>query len=466
MSERIKINIFFLGIPFYVITILLIYFLLPVKLIPDYWLLGQSGLVVYFFTGIILFYRSTIVFSTNKFIKTLVFVNIIIKLSALILTYLFLKEQYGVGIITTSDYYFYYSTGIKIGNNILNFFTLTKDFALSDTGAFIYYGAIYFIFGNSIFFAGLVNLFFATWSVVLLYKIIQLIDTDKVARLSAVIMSLIPILNFYVGIHLKEIIFIWTILFTTYQLIISFQTKNLKLLKFILISLLIIYLFTFRTVIAIFFILSIVIYLFWSKNISLSLLSKIGLIFVVGMSMFVFFSVSSAGDETDKYYQASESDQTILSYNVIKKRGKNSIASSFIGLPPQMIMTLTGPYPTFINTNLEKLSKITHYSQIADTFVKSFLSFFFILCFFDIRFVKKNIFFASFNILYIITLSIGGLSLLYRMFLPILPFYIYFASVGISKFKSKNYLIFTLYLIGIIILYVYFNYSKVLDYSL
>ena len=463
---KTQINLFIYGLFFYLLTLVLATALFTGKIISPTWLLGQTAVISYFFIGVIVVFNLTVNLNPNRFVKSIVLVNVIVKFGALLISYFYFKDQFGIGIINDSDYHGYYKTSTYLAKNLNQLPQFINSTPMSDIGAYAYFVSIYYIFGDNIFITGLVTLLFATHSVVLMYKIVRQINTELIAKLTAIVMSLIPILNYHIGLHLKDLFFIWIVLVGVYNLYKVFLNMKLSFWRLLIILTSIISLFFFRTVVALVFIMSIGSLMLLSKSIKLHLVYKILTIVLLLASLLMLFFLSSASEEVEKYYNTTENTQTLIVNEVNETRGEKSLASSFLGLPSQIFMSINSPYPTLIDNNLPVISKITRYSQIADGFIKAFLAFFFFLSFIDISFLRRNIFMSSFIIVYIVVLAIGGMSLLYRMFFPVLPIFIYFAVAQFSKINKVKYLYFILYLVMMIAIYLYFNHIKMIDYNL
>jgi len=458
MNKKININILISGIAFFFITIILAYGLLGVQIIDIEWVMGQSFVLVFFFYATTLFYKYSNQLSSNTFIKALIFFSVGIKLMAFLFTYFYFKEIFDLPILGKADAYRYHIISKKIEENFENIFSLTANIPLSDKGAYFYFSSIYAIFGSHIFVVGLVNILFATHSVFLFYKTLKIISKENIARLSAIILSFIPILNYYLGLHLKEIFFIWLIIYATYLIIITFETRKRNGLNLVLIIILGLSLFAFRTVVGLSFFASLAIYLLFSSKIRIPFFFKILSVTIIIVAMVFFSLTSGVSDETEGYYNIAERGTSYAAVHL----GKTSVFKSFVGLPFQVFLIVTGPYPNLLEIKNDANYGITRYALISDSFIKSFLGFFFLLGIIRKKNLLNNIFITSFLFINILVISIGGFGLIYRMFLPVLPFYIYFSVLGLKSLKNIGQFGYYMYILIIIAIYMFFNYSKVL----
>jgi len=472
MQNNFSSKILLLGIPIYIITILIGYSIFGSNIMPFPWILWHFLVLLFFFGGSYYTFNILKSLSHKSFIKYLFLINIILKLIILTLTYFYFKSEIGIPMLSHKDPFFYHDAGLKIAQEFrhLNFNVVAmfpnSDF--SDLGGIVYYGLIYFIFGNSVFIAGIINILFMTSAIILTFKIITQIHSEPVAKLTAIIMSFIPILNLYVGVHLKEIIFIWLIVKGSH-LIISGFSKGLKFQNILSLILIIFSLFSFRTVIAFAFILSVITYFVFSENTKIRLAYKILTSAFLLLSFGFIVTYSSINKETNKYYSkgtGNNANSSII-YTLNKERGKHSITTSFLGIPEQIAICTISPFPTLINYKGDHEEIIGIRILIADAFAKGFLSLFFVFGIVNWKELKRNFFITTFLIINIAILSISGLTANYRFFLPTLPFFIYFSAVGLMSKKTtvKKVLLF-FYPMILIVIYLFFNYTKLLDYNL
>ncbi|MBI9066032.1 MAG: hypothetical protein JEZ09_01990 [Salinivirgaceae bacterium] len=456
MNKKLNINIFLSGIVFFFITIVLSYSFLGINIIDVEWVLGQSFVIVFFFSATTLFYKYSIQLSSNTFIISLLFISVVIKVLALLFSYYYFIEVFNFPLLGKSDAYQYHKYSKIIAESSLNIVAMTSYLPLSDQGAYFYFSSIYKIFGANIFIVGLVNVFFAIHSVFLFYKTIRVISKENVARLSAIVFSFIPILNYYIGLHLKEIFFIWLIIYGTYLIIIIFETKRRSIINLILLLIIGLSLFAFRTVVGLSFFASLAIYLLFSSKIQMSFFVKFISLIIILFSLVFFMLTTGVSDESEMYYGIAERGTSYTEVNL----GKTSVFKSFVGLPFQVFIMLTGPYPNLVDIKNDKHYGITRYALISDCFIKSFLGFFFLIAIIRKRVLQNNIFITSFLLIYMLILAIGGFGLLYRMFLPILPFYIFISILGLQFFIKRRQFAFYVYIFIFVGIYLFFNYSK------
>jgi hypothetical protein len=466
MNRILITNLFYSWIALFLATNAFMYFLSSEIYLPESWFIGQFLVILFFFIGVPFVYNNTIYLDQKSFIKRIIQINAVIKVLVLLYSYYFFKDSFGIGIMGHKDAFWYYKTGVQISQNISNFFIITKNIPLSDIGAIIYYTIIYYVFGDFIFVAGLVNLFFSISSVVFFYKIILIISTENVAKLSSIILSFTPILNYFVVIHLKEIFFVWLILVATYLLLDAFENKKFNFYRTSTYISIGIALFFFRTVVGLVFFTSLSSYLLFFPNIKLQIIYKILTSILLALALAFFIFNSTLAEETEKYYSKSDQSENLLTRGIEQGRGAGSVVKYLTGSNTQVFLALIGPFPTLIRYKMERESVINLYAQIADAFIKSFLFFFFIFSLINLKILKSNIFISSFLIANLLVIAIGGVALLYRMFLPILPFYIYFSVLGMQNLNKKKTYFFILYTFLILMLYIYFNYTKIIDLQL
>ena len=457
------------GIVIYVIYILIEYYVLGHLMMPISWVLLSCLIVAFFFIGSFVFFKNTQYLGAKQYVRKLVVFNFIIKLIFMTVNYFYYKSIYGIAILGSSDHLEYYRGALELSEYFRNLdFSLNSiiSFPLSDRGAYIYYAVIYAIFGDRIFIASFINVIFAIHTIVLFYKTIRIINSEHIARLSAIIISLIPILNYYVGNHLKETFFLWLIILGTYQLIYIFEKNKFILYRFIITLIVVFSLFLFRTVVALSFIGSIGIYIIAVRDIKLTY--KIAAIIITTFSILIYSTISSINDETDKYYvKYNGQPNNSPAYKLKKKRGRTSVVNEFMGLPYQAVLAVIGPLPTIIDKSKTKNygETIGLREKVPDAIIKAFLSFFFLLGLVKLKNITSNYFFSAFVFSNLFVVSISGHALMYRFLIPVMPFFIYFSVLGlVSKNKLKKF--YYLYMFVIIIIYYVFNETKLIDFHL
>jgi hypothetical protein len=145
--------------------------------------------------------------------------------------------------------------------------------------------------------------------------------------------------------------------------------------------------------------------------------------------------------------------------------GKSSSIKKIITIPTQVVLIFIGPFPTYIDVYSEKVAKFTRAMYIPDYFVKSFLMFFIII---GILYTKPNLFINIFVSSYLLALIWAGFVLLYRFYIPILPFMIYYALKGIEYVTMRKKILktFPLYFILVFSVYLFFNIIKAINFNL
>ncbi len=106
----------------------------------------------------------------------------------------------------------FHSVAVKLADNLSweSLFKI-KGFSLDDSLYPFLISFIYAISDNSVFLVRVAQVIVSSFSVVLLYDIIRVIDTDRRGRLSAIILAFAGSIVFYTGVHMKETLMVLSV---------------------------------------------------------------------------------------------------------------------------------------------------------------------------------------------------------------------------------------------------------------
>ena len=324
----------------------------------------------------------------------------------------------------------------------------------SDAGFPLYISFFYYFSDSSIILIRIVNALLGAWSVILVYKLSIRNFGEKTAKIAAIITAVMPILIFYCGLHLKEVIMTFLLVFFIERADYFLYAKAPKnLLTFVFTVVLGFALFCFRTVLAAVAFLSFFINTVFSSNSKIKNSKKV--IFII-LIIFVglYFLKTKFKNEVGQYYsdKGTNLQKKMVSYSRGNKLAKYGKASVF------MPVILIAPFPTIVDVGQKKLQIVS-----GALYIRNILAFFTLLgiiYIFKRKILRNHLLILGILCGYLIVLANSGFALSERFHYPIIPFIIILAAFGITKFRSAHRKYFSLYLCFIFLLIVGWNVFK------
>lgn len=328
---------------------------------------------------------------------------------------------------------------------------------VSDSGWEMILASIYLITFRSIIVVRIINAFVSAWMVVLIYRISRNNFSENAARISAILALLLPQFIYYSGLHLKEtmmIFFLMAFIERSDNILHSrrFTFKNISSVVFLGVSL-----FFFRTVLAAaawFALLSSI--LLTSKKL-MSQYHKIVIISWLIMASF-FLLTGTISNEVSGYLGARKSNQDDRYEYFSTRKGANQLArygSAAIFIP----IIIPAPFPTLVNIPEQQNTMMTN----GDLFTRNVYVFFVFVAFISLfrkKKIKESLLLSVFLGSYLLILANSGFALSPRFHVPALPFFLIFAGYGITQVTRQSSSYYVLYLIGISIVVVAWNWFK------
>lgn len=329
----------------------------------------------------------------------------------------------------------------------------------SDAGFLLFLFPFYYLFGENVIIPRVANAILGGLTVILVYRLTKRNFGENTAKIAAIFSMLMPSLVFYCGLHLKEVLMTFLLVFFIERAdrIILKSSKNIII--FLEAIVLVFCLFGFRTVLAAASLLSMLLHISLSKNSLLSNTKKILLLLV--SAFFCFWMISSSLEkEVMKYYSDRNSNlsQRMDHYADEKKQsGGNSLAKygKFSVFAPIIFIA---PFPTIVDTDQDKFSMLN-----GALFVRNIMAFFCLLGLFILfkrKLLRRHVILTAILFLYLFILAKSGFALSERFHYPILPFLLIFAAYGISTFKGNYTKYYNLYLGLIFFLIIGWNVFK------
>jgi len=425
--------------------------------------------LVFFFVSLRKYTTEWMELPYNVFLKKIFYRSFVIRIVFFLLmilyTLIYSPDTIAMLEMFPADAWNYNGWGIIISENLFNgnlLFTLQSLFRDSaDWGFPLYIGVIYFILFPSVIVIKLLNILWGCLSVVYVSKIARLLYSELHAKITGVIMMIMPSLIWFDVQLLKESLMIFIIVIIFYNAVRIIK-KGFKIKNIILVAILSFSLFYFRVALATVVVLSL--FVFFVLNITFGKRKKIVYFLVLLMFIFSVIYLSVKTDQLDPVesgYSTLQKEQgleTAIS-DKISRLGDRLDIKSNLTIPLVIISAFVSPYPTFLNIDYRQLGIIAH-SQ--NELTRIIIIYFAIVAipFLLKRDLKNSSLILSFVIAYTVILALTANSYEDRYQLPNLPFMIILVSVGLLNLSEKVQRKWNIYLLIIFIIIILWHLFK------
>lgn len=447
-------------------SIILIFFNVSYFSIHTPFFLLFSGLVIIisFFYFLSYFLHYWIITQSKTFVRNLFLVSMIVRIIGVFylyyLTLLQSPESFPFE-INSVDAIFYHNNARLLSDFIGtgDYFSVLRNLSdsKSDWGFQIYLSAIYYMLGDATIFPRLLNCLFGSLSVVYVYNIARKTYSEKHGRVASILTMLMPSFWWFGGMHLKETVMIWLILFYVDSLITIFRAGKLQFKRLIMVIMALISLYYFRVFLPPFLLSISIIYILFNFF-STRRFVRNSLVVIVFLAM-VIVSTNLGINETMEF--GSGDRDNFLSKNIEYSAKNRSIDLNLsTTLPFMFIGAVVTPFPSILMLEERQLPIIAHFQN---EIIRNFLYFFvFLGTFFAFgdRFKERSIvLFSGYG--YILILALTGTAFQDRYQLPALPFMIIIMASGILEIKQHQIKWFNIYSILISVAIVWWNLFKI-----
>lgn len=433
---------------------------------PFHWLLISFFVTI---TSFSLFYKYNLKWFNidnqqfqKKLFKLSLFVNVFTVIFLYFLFYLHTGTEYEP---EAADSLLYDEHGkdlanmYKNGNFDVNGYLYDNDY--SDYGYNIFLSIIYYIIGPYTIIARLINAIITALCVVALFKITTLISNTNIAKTTALLYTFAPFSLFYLSVNLKESVMIYILIQATY-FAIKLNTSSINLKKDgILLAFFSILLFFFRIPLAMAFIASFFVYIYFNLPTKKKIYHFFTILGIVISSVIMFYLIGKFGfsEKISGIINQSSGQSDAELTDKINRGGKFGLSlNKTLIVPLLFVCVLAAPFATFV--------LVDNQNQIAwllsACVVKNVLIFF---AFFGIIYSIKNNFRKHLIILaitfsYQLVLAVSAVSTSGRYQLVALPFLCVFMGIGLHEYKPKQNSAWLIYLFTMFLVIIGWNYFK------
>lgn len=306
---------------------------------------------------------------------------------------------------------------------------------LSDRGYIIYLTGLYSIFGPNILITRFIKAILSAFSCVLIYRLARRNVGEPAGKLAGIFCCLMPNLIMYCGLHLKETEMLFLTIFALERADDLLRSKSVSVWKVVVVVLLTLSLFMFRTVLGVAVLFAILTALVFSSQSVLSRWNRTILIFwaVVGLLVMAGGTITN---EAQGYWESRDENQVAKREHQMSKGVSWAKYATGAVMAPIMFVL---PFPTMVDVDQQYNQQLMH----GGNFVRNFLGGFVLLTLFSALFVKKNwrdlSMIGTFVITYLGIICMSGFANAERFLLPGLPILLTLAAYGVTLLNGRNY---------------------------
>ena len=307
---------------------------------------------------------------------------------------------------------------------------------VSDAGYPMYLGLVYWLSWDSIIFARLLKCLWGALSCLLIYRLGKRNFGEQIGRVAAILMMLESHFWIYGGMHLKETEMIFMMLLFLERADNLVRTRRFDLKNIVLVVVLLASLFTFRTVLGLTALFSLVLALMLSSQRVISWGKRIVFLLVFGMTA-LYFVGGRISSEIEQVWERKDGNQEARMSEIVETQRFAQYASAAVFAP--MIFTI--PFPTMVETEGQEVSRMLHGGMVT----KGIMSFFCIVAVISLLFKvipgknnwRQHILIGAFLIAYLGILVFSAFAHADRFHMPALPLEILFVAYGLSLWRVK-----------------------------
>lgn len=305
---------------------------------------------------------------------------------------------------------------------------------VSDVGYPLYVTLFYRFLGSHVIALRLIKALLSSLTCVMVYKLASRSFGESTGRMAGLFCMLMPNLIIYCGLHLKETEMIFLTVAFVERADYMLRSRQFKFGSIMLVALLALSLFFFRTVLGGVAVASFFTGLVFTSERIIKTGKKI-LLILVGL---LFAAVIAGGTITTEVEQVWN-DRGTNQYNKrMEQTMRGSQWAKYATGTVMVPMIFILPFATMINVSEQYGQQLIH----GGNFVKNFMGGFVIFAFVYLVFVNKKwrdyALMGSFTIGYLLVVAMSAFANAERFLLPAVPFLLTFAAYGVSQLNVKN----------------------------
>ena len=375
----------------------------------------------------------------KRFLGTLFGIAFLIRLIWVIFSYFYYQARTGVPFeFSAGDSMWYYEESLSYRNASLATIWQTlfvKAPTVSDSGFVFFLSLLCKVTGDSILLPRIVNAAFGAFTCVLVYRLACRSNGEQVGRLSAIFACYMPNLIYYCGLHLKETLMLLLAVAFLERTDLLLRSRKYSVWTILVPAVLLLSLFTFRTVLGISAAFAFVTALVF-MNTSVVGRKKRLILIAWGALALLTFSGGVIRSEMEELWEDRETNQVAKrSYQTAKGNQWAKYATGTVMAPIMFVL----PFPTMVDVEEQYNQQMLS----GGNYVRNFLGGFVLIAVFSALFVKKDwrnlTLIGSFVIAYLGIISVSGFANSERFLLPGLPVLLILSAYGITLLDARNY---------------------------
>lgn len=307
--------------------------------------------------------------------------------------------------------------------------------SIADSGYLLYLTALYKVIGPNIFVTRVIKCLLGTATVLILYNLTSRNLGEKVGRLASVMACFMPNLIVYCGLHLKETEMLFLMVAFLERADYLLRNKRYNVWTIAVPAVLLLSLFTFRTVLGVSCTFALVSGLTFTSTSVIGRKKRVMLIAWVVLAAATLMG-GVIGTEIDSLWEdrGSNVEQKRMEQTARGNQWAKYVTGSVMA--PMMFVL---PFPTMVDVDQQYNQQILS----GGNYVRNFIGGFVLLALFNALFIKKNwrdlSLLGAFVLSYLGIVSVSGFSNSERFLLPGLPGLLIIAAYGVSLLNARNY---------------------------
>ena len=330
---------------------------------------------------------------------------------------------------------------------------------LSDIGYGIYLGFIYLLTGNSVFITRVIKCLLSALTALLVYRLGARNFGDQTGRIAGILCMLWPNFWYYCGCQLKETEMLFLTVWFAYETDSMLRSRQLSVWRILPSLLIMAAMFTIRTPLAVVLILALLFSVVMSSTKMVSWGKKV----VIGLLSLSLIGVTMGNriiEETQALVEENAGGQMQkknMEWRSIRDNGNKFAKYASTAVFAPLIFTL--PFSTMVNVPEQDVQKLLH----GGNFAKNILSFFVLLCMFQMLFSgdwRQHTLLLALFLGYLVVLSMSAFAQSERFHQPAMPFAMLFAAYGIAhcgKREKRWYVYWAVAIVAISIVWGWFK---------
>lgn len=406
------------------------------------WIYGFVGVLMFFY-GSAYCIRHWCRCSSRLFCKRVFWTAFVIRVCYVFISYFFYKELTGRPFeFIAMDSFRYYSIAERFyAQSLFDIPELIKNigWGISDSGYVTYLMVINKIFGGAqIIIPRLLHALWGAFICIFTYRIGRRHFGELVARIASIMCLFLPNLIFYCGLHLKEATMLFVLMLFLERADKVLSQNRISIIQWGFVGLLILVMFTFRTVLGVCAIMALFVTLVMSRQAKGKMMSWAKRLVVIFMALFfIGFSMSdSIINEIEETSEIGTIENQRSNYDYIASKNKFAFAE-LVGATVFVPMIFAIPFPAIVYTEGQENMRMIS----TGNYIKNVLSLFVILTMFAMLMSgewRSHILLISFYLGYLCVLVFSNFAHSERFHFLILPLMLLFASKGIVELKHKT----------------------------